>query len=147
MDEELRAFVRGELVGLSDDVADLQLRLTESIDEITLMSWINWSHTRPWAWNALQRRLRWLDENEQPIPRPLQLWAIGVASGRCKPPRRNRNDDRDFRIVAAVRVLTRDFGSQRAACREVAEAVSLSFEAVQDIVRNQKKATPFPRSA
>ena len=147
MDEELRAFVRGELEGLSDDVADLQLRLTESIDKITLMSWINWSHTRPWAWNALQRRLRWLDENDQPIPRPLQMWAIGVASGRCKPPRHNRNDDRDFRIVAAVRVLMREGHSQRAACREVEDAVPLTFEAVQSVVRKHERETPFRKSA
>ena len=117
--------------------------------DVLLMSYLNWSFTKSWAFTGLERLLSVLLERGEPIPKGLQLWANTVASGRRKlPPKRGRpnDDDRDERIIHAVRILRHQHGySREAAINEIAEALNLQVESIQSILRKMAKAEPFPR--
>ena len=154
MDEELCAFVRGE----SDFPAKADLPVREwsrmaSCDrDLTLAAWSNWALRHEWAWEGLRRLYLHLRGTGATVPPFLHEWIDRNVVDVNGPPRNLRGGrppdiDRDFRVVFAVRALVREGLSQRAACREVADAIPKSFEAVQSIVRKHERATPFRKSA
>ena len=149
MDDDLRRTLAGEFPRLADWMIARWHHADPMEQELWLASWANWSFTKRWAWDALQRLLRDLREKREPVPPLLSEWAQGVALGDRKHPRLRRgrpsDEDRDMRINVVVRVLANHHGrSHEAACKEVGEVVSLSTEAVKSICRRVRHAHPFP---
>ena len=149
MDRDLRRVLLGEFLGMTDWMIAMWHHGNPTDQEFWIASWMNWSFTKRWAWNALQRLLRELREKRQPVPPLLTAWAHEVAIGdRAHPQlRRGRpsDDDRDMRINLVVRVLERHQGrSHAAACKEVGEVVAMSTAAIKSICRRVLTARPFP---
>ena len=157
----VRAVVRGEA-----DEADARFRgeiipraycaLYEAADaadrDLWLMSLANWSLTKSWAWEALVEILRAYRARREPVPAVLSEWAETVALGEREPCRvgrgRPNNDERDLRILAAVRVLRKSGLSEWKAFEVVADALSepgKSFEpeSVRSAVRKLQRMRLF----
>ena len=97
-----------------------------------------------YAWVELERRLRELREDGQPIPGELGSFAADVVIGNVKRPRRSQYEDRDIRIAIAVDVLTDTPQlTERKAVLLVAEKTSLSPEAVYSILRKIRRGQPL----
>ena len=156
MDEDLRRYLTGE-VGPDRAASYLINRWTHAEPAtaegmLWITSLVNWSLTQRWAWDALQRLLRALRYERQPIPLPLREWADGVAVGdRPRPgqgPGRRSNEERDFRIWIVVRTLVREQGKLQAeAHTEVSAALpheNLSPSGIKSICQRMRVARPFP---
>ena len=115
--------------------------------DILLYSYVNWSHTKPWAWEGLRRLLRTLLERGEPIPEILQEWANAKASEKIEPPGQGRgrkeNADRDARIMAILRAFRSKGHSLEKAKEVIADAINLSPEAVESVIKKVKTARPF----
>jgi hypothetical protein len=115
---------------------------------VLIASYMNWSHTRPWAWAGLQRLLRVLRERREPIPELLTDWALNVASSTPWPRRgrgRPREDERDGRVLYALSLLRRDGLTKEKAIEKIACALpDVDYDGVRSIVRKMAKAAPFP---
>ena len=114
--------------------------------DIMIFSYMNWSFTKPWAWEGLKRLLNTLLERGEPIPEPLQKWANCFASGKRIPPNkrgRKENSERDARIMAAYRAFRANEYSSEKAMEIIADAIHLSPEAVKSVFQKVKKDRPF----
>ena len=114
-----------------------------------LSEWIEASRTHRHAWEGVQRLLRILRAQDQPLPLALLVWALDVADETRKPPKRRRgrdarqNEFRNRRILIAIGMLqsgglpaTSNTG--RSACHVVANKLNISYEAVRTIWCNGK---------
>ena len=136
MDDELRTYL------INGGAAPARLASEFGDDEESLASLSNWSFTKRWAWNELQRRLRFRLDQGRPPAGLLAFWAATIVAGGRKTPRHNANEDRDWRVLAVVNVLTRRGYSERAAVHMVAPEINKSPEAVYSILRKIRQG-PF----
>ena len=91
--------------------------------DILLSSYSNWSFSKRWAWDGLQRLLKVLMDRREPIPETLQRWAFGVAAGSWPRPRKAQNEERDSRMADLVRIMRDNGWTREAAIAEIAEAL------------------------
>ena len=115
--------------------------------QVLLGSYLNWSHTRTWAWEGMQNLLAELERRREPIPEIVSMWAYGVALGNLPRPERGRGRksewNRNARIVSVLRRL-RELGySWQQAINQIAEWMCLSFDTVKRAERNHKQDRPF----
>lgn len=81
-----------------------------SLGDLALASYLNYSHTKRWAWDGLDRLFKVLMERREPIPELLQMHVNRAYAGR-KPPNKARNpryapqDARDMRIMRVYKLL------------------------------------------
>ena len=139
MDEDLRKY----LAQGGSPPARLAARQLDD-DDMAVANLSNWSFTQQWAWDELQRRVRvCLDAGRLPAGM-LAFWAATVTVGQ-KPPRKNDNEDRDWRVLVAVNVLVQRGESERKAVCQVAKEINRSEEAVYSILRKMR-AGPFVKN-
>ena len=171
MDEldDIRAFIENEdgsypkledLVArwdsLSPDARSPDL-LHRSKREHLIISYMNFSHTKRWAWDGLNQLLITLEDRREPIPNVLKDWAYSVVSRQArgtlkKPNKINRNnpkfahqDERDMRIKRVMDVLREDGMSREEAIFKIADALNLPKTTVESVVCKMEKFSPFPR--
>ena len=117
--------------------------------DLLVWGYSNWAFSKPWAWEGLRRLLDTLLERREPIPAPLQRWALAVASGRRKPPGtgRGRPDEgeRNARIIHAFRVLQNQGYTQAQAINKIADVVCRDSETVSSVIKKVKSDHPFRR--
>ena len=99
------------------DVAELGERYPKYPDyasgTILLASYLNFSHTKRWAWDGLDRLHKVLMKRREPIPELLQMHVNLTYAGLRKAPKKIRNPDfapkdgRDLRIHARIQDPTR----------------------------------------
>ena len=119
---------------------------------VTLLgSYLNWSHTRTFAWDGMQNLLAELERRREPIPEILQMWAYAVARGDLQRPRsrrgRKREWERDIRIFLVLQKLRGRGYSWEEAMNQVADWMFLTFDAVKVAERNFKRDWPVPIKA
>ena len=59
-----------------------------------LASYLNWSHTRAWAWEGMQSLLAELERRREPIPETVSIWAYAVALENLPRPERQDRAER-----------------------------------------------------
>lgn len=110
-----------------------------------LVKYLEASPTESWAWEGLQRLLRTLLDRGEPIPGPLQSWALDVASGRRKPPHRGkgppRKDDRDQRLYVALRMFVAEHPEvpKERAILVLADAMDMNADTVMSAIRKARR--------
>ena len=168
LDDDIRAFIEGD--GAYPELADLPGRWDSlppdarapnhpnySARVILIASYINFAHTKRWAWDGLNRLLVTLQERREPIPDDLQWWACTVVSrmwertlnipSKPRNPRFAAQDDRDFRIMRVVRVLREELDmSREAAIAKVAGALGAKESTIKTVVEKMESFAPFKRT-
>ena len=114
---------------------------------LLLGSYLNWSHTRTWAWDGMQNLLAELQRRREPIPEIISIWAYQVALEKLTRPERGRGRksewNRNARMVSVLRILRNGGYSWEQAIKQIADWTCLSFDAVKIAVRNHKRDRPF----
>ena len=114
--------------------------------DVLLASYSNWAFTKPWAWEGLRHLLETLTKRREPIPELLQTWANAVAIGSRKPPAQGRGrpaeDERDYRMLHAFRILRDEGLTRKEAIDEIADAIHLNPESVKSQIRKIGRARP-----
>ena len=160
--EDTRAFVKNE-DGSHPDLSDLPAmwdaiepdkRMPEypgySLRTFLLARNLNFSHTKRWAWDGLDRLHRVLMERREPIPEILQEHVNLAYAGLRTAPNKPRNpnyapkDGRDMRIMRAYRVLLESGWPEQEAKDQVMLALDyLDAETVRSIFRKMRTFGPF----
>ncbi len=117
-----------------------------------LSQWIEASKTYWHAWEGIKYLLTTLRKCNQPLPVALVQWALDVADGTRRAPKRSRGRDgtqygiRNKSMVTAIWMLqsgglpaTSNTGIS--ACHVVAEILNLSYEAVRTVWQKNKEMT------
>ncbi len=121
--------------------------------DMLIFSYINWSHTKRWAWDGLNRLLVSLEDRREPIPDALKYWARTVPSrqfrGRLKIPRKQgggpfaSKDDRDFRVMRVHNVLRQMGWTRDKAIGDIASACDMPEDTIESVVRKMSSMRPF----
>ena len=116
-----------------------------------LASYVNFSHTKWWAWDALDRLFKALMERREPIPELLQIHVNHAYAGLTKPPRKPRNkryaprDSRDMRIMRVHRVLC-GFGMTEKDAKDTIMTALVGYmeeDAIRSVYRKMRNFSPF----
>ena len=78
MDEAKRAVLQTFLDGGGPEVVEVIAWVCDDGDD-SLMALINWSHSRWWAWNELERRVRACHSDGRALLPLLAMWVEAVA--------------------------------------------------------------------
>ena len=114
--------------------------------DMLLASYSNWSFTKRWAWDGMEKLLTVLSERREPIPDTLQHWAYGVALKTRPRPRMAKNAERNARMMHVVRALHEELNlSKEDAIGEIAVALSKSEGTVRSAVDLVRDARPFEK--
>lgn len=116
-----------------------------------LASYLNFSHTKRWAWDGLERLFRVLVERGEPIPDILQEHVNRVHLELVKPPRKPRNpryapqDARDFRLVRVRNVLCGMGFTKRDAENAIMDALvdHVHEDTLRNAFRKMRRFHPF----
>ena len=120
--------------------------------EKELSEWIAESKSHWHAWEGVKHLLKTLRKHEHPLPVALLLWALDVADGTRKAPKRRRGRDetqnslRNKSIVTAICMLQSGglpatSSTAISACHVVADKLSLSYEAVRTVWQDNRNMT------
>ena len=162
--DSIRAFVANE-GGTYPDLADMLVAFWDeghpearnpnlpryTLGVTALASYLNFSHTKRWAWDALDRLFKVLMERGEPIPDILQEHVNRVYAGRVKPPPKPRNpryapkDARDFRIMRVHRVLRESGMTEKRATDAILDALvnHVHEDAIRSVFRKMQTFGPF----
>ena len=117
---------------------------------ILLASYLNFSHTKRWAWDGLDRLHKVLMERREPIPELLQMHVNLTYAGLRKAPNKKRNPDygpkdgRDLRIMRVYRTLLAHRWSEKEAKDQLMLALDhLDAETVRSVFRKMQNFRPF----
>ena len=98
--------------------------------------WLRKAERDPWAFRELLALAATLEESGTDKPEALRAFMLVYLRGEREPPKGwKSNPTRDARIAAGVHILTECGLSRRAACRLMAEELTLSPEAVESARR------------
>ena len=120
-----------------------------SVRETVLASYVNFSHTKRWAWDGLDRLHKVLMERGEPIPESLQehvnLTYAGLRTAPNKPrnPRYAPQDARDFRLKRVYNILRERQRSREDAIFDIAEATGMPAGTVDSVIDKMKHFRPF----
>ena len=157
--EFVRAVILENVVGLpeaSDLVRQWDAIRPDAMDpnlpryrarDVLVLQYLNWSITKPWAWEGLRQLWAELRTRREPIPEGLLLWADRAIARSRFPRRRGRKEqwDRNTRIVGMIRVFRHVGFTQEEAIQRIAEALRCSAENVRSAVRRIRTARPFDK--
>ena len=131
---------------IPDDALDSRLP-NYTARHMLLVSYSNWSFTKRWAWDGMERLLKTLLERREPIPQELQYWAYGVALGTRPRPRKTKNAERNARMTHVVSALHEELVlSKEDAIGEIAVALSMAEGTVRSAVDLVRDTRPFEKS-
>ena len=121
-----------------------------TLGDAALAGCLNFSHSKRWAWDALDRLFKVLMERREPIPEILQIHVNRAYAGR-KPPRKPSNpryapqDARDMRIMRAYRFLRGGGMKDRDAKDAIMDALVdyMNEDAVLKVFDKMRTFSPF----
>ena len=115
-----------------------------------LAGYLNFSHSKRWAWDALDRLFKVLMERREPIPELLQIHVNRAYAG-TKPPRKPSSDrfapqdDRDMRIMRVHKVLRCVGMTEKDAKDAIMDALvhDMDGDSARSVFRKMQTFSPF----
>ncbi len=117
-----------------------------SARQALLRTYIRFSRTKPWARKELHGLLRKLLNNREPIPAPLQEWALYQYAKQAPKSSRGRPEEVDIhlRICTVFVLMLQENYSRKAAFELIARHMNYEVDSVRTIVNRWKSERGLP---